>query len=240
MSKMNDFQIENGKLIKYTGADRHVEIPSSVTSIESFAFRWCSDVESIYIPASVNSIGYYAASHCCSLEKLEVDKNNPKYFSKGNCVIDSERGALVLGCQSSIIPDDGSVTSISDFAFAGCVALDSITIPCPINKIWDYAFDGCYNLESIALPDSLSYIGSHVFDGCENLESIVIPDSVTYIADYAFSDCYNLKSLTATDSLIGLGVNVFAGCSDAFVITASSDSYIEEYANKSGIKVQLI
>lgn len=240
MSNINDFQIENGILKKYTGSEKYVEIPGNVTSIGDSAFRWCTDVESIVIPASVTSIGYYVLSNCVSLTNLTVDEKNPKYYSKGNCIIDSGSRSLVLGCQSSIIPDDGSVTQIASFAFSGCVALDSIKIPCTVKRIWDYAFDGCYNLENIVLPSSVEYIGCHTFEGCESFESIVIPESVTYIGDCAFFDCRNLKSFAATDSLTGFGVNIFGGCSDELLITATIGSPVEEYAIKNGIKVKSV
>ena len=47
---MSDFQIENGILKKYTGADGNVEIPVGVTGIGKYAFYRCESLWSIEIP----------------------------------------------------------------------------------------------------------------------------------------------------------------------------------------------
>ena len=250
MNGMNDFEIENGVLVKYTGTESRVEIPSSVVSIADFAFKGCSCVRSVVIPASVNSIGHYAIADCCALEELAVNEGNRKYCSRGNCVIDKQENTLVLGCQSSVIPDDGSVTDIERFAFASCVSLESIIIPGTVKQIRDYAFDGCYNLDSVTIIGSvnpevywhgpLDYIGSHAFAGCERLDCIVIPQSVSCIGDKAFFECKNLKSVTVSDSLDFIGIDAFGGCNEALVICAPKDSYAEEYAKENGIKVKTI
>ena len=41
MSNNSDFQIEDGVLIEYTGKDKDVVIPDSVTSIGLYAFYCC-------------------------------------------------------------------------------------------------------------------------------------------------------------------------------------------------------
>ena len=53
---MSDFQIENGVLVKYSGNDKNVTIPDSVTSIGERAFSHCSRLTRIVIPDSVSSI----------------------------------------------------------------------------------------------------------------------------------------------------------------------------------------
>ena len=240
MSNINDFQIKDGALIKYAGSEKCVKIPEGVTAIENFAFRDCTEVEYILFPASVASIGHYAISGCCRLEVLEVVPGNDKDFSRGNCVIDADRRELVLGCCASVIPDDGTVTSIAQFAFAGCVALDRITVPSAVKRIWDYAFDGCYNLEKIELAEGVEYIGCSVFDGCEALESITIPDTVTYIADYAFSGCCNLCSFTAGEELCGFGVDIFRDCGEELTVFTPPEAPIRDYAARHGIRIKAI
>jgi hypothetical protein len=57
MSCTNDFVIEDGTLISYTGLGGDVVIPSGVTSIGNYAFRDCTSLISVVIPAGVTRIG---------------------------------------------------------------------------------------------------------------------------------------------------------------------------------------
>lgn len=79
---------------------------------------------------------------------------------------------MIAGCKNSIIPADGSVTSIGNYAFSGCTGLTSITI-----------------------PDSVTSIGGSAFAGCTGLTSVTIPNSVTSIGDYAFFECTGLTDI---------------------------------------------
>ena len=45
MSSNNDFEIENGVLVKYTGAGGDVVIPDGVTSIGNGAFSGCQNIK---------------------------------------------------------------------------------------------------------------------------------------------------------------------------------------------------
>lgn len=148
-----------------------VTIPDGVTSIGYSAFRGCSSLTNITIPKSVTSISNSAFSICSSLNQILVAEGNTVYHSAGNCLIKTSEKILITGCKSSIIPTDGSVTSIGSSAFSGCGSLTSITI-----------------------PDSVTSIGSSAFSDCSNLMCITIPNSVTSIGDWAFYGCNGLKS----------------------------------------------
>ena len=60
MSSNNDFEIENGVLVKYTGAGGDVVIPDGVTSIGDWAFSRCEGLTSVTMPDSVTSIEDHA------------------------------------------------------------------------------------------------------------------------------------------------------------------------------------
>ena len=173
-----------------------ITIPDSVTSIDSYAFEGCTSLTSITIPDSVTSISASAFKGCTSLTSITVESGNPVYHSSGNCIIETARKTLVVGCKNSTIPTDGSVTSIGNGAFKGCSSLTSITIPGSVTKIGYNAFYGCTSLMSISIPDSVTSIGGNAFDGCTSLTSINIPNSVTHIGDYAFYSCSSLTSIT--------------------------------------------
>ena len=66
-----------------------------------------------------------------------------------NCLIETASKTLIAGCKNSIIPDDGSVISIADYAFSGCTGLTSITIPDSVTSIGNSAFANCISLKTV-------------------------------------------------------------------------------------------
>ena len=190
-----------------------ITIPNSVTSIGTQAFRDCSGLTSITIPNSVTSIGSGAFEYCRGLTIITVEQGNAVFHSAGNCLIRTASKVLLLGCQNSVIPNDGSVTSIGSRAFSGCSGLTSVTIPDSVTSIGDYAFEGCSGLTGITIPDSVTSIGYRAFYNCSSLTSITIPDSVTSIGAYAFYICSGLTSITIPDSVTSIGYEAFRGCS---------------------------
>ena len=146
----------------------------------------------------MTSIGDYAFWGCSSLTSILVAEGNKVYHSAGNCLIETATKTLILGCSTSVIPADDSVTSIGWGAFYGCSSLTSIVIPDSVTSIGESAFMGCSSLTSIVIPDSVTSIGSQAFMGCSSLTSIVIPDSVTSIGDSAFDGCDNLETVYYT------------------------------------------
>ena len=149
-----------------------VTIGKGVTSIGVYAFSGCKGLTSITIPDGVTSIGESAFAYCTGLVNIMVADGNTKYYSDGNCLIDTTSKTLILGCNTSVIPNDGSVTSIGGSAFRGCTGLANITIPDGVTSIGGSAFSGCTGLTSITIPDGVTSIGVEAFSGCTGLTSI--------------------------------------------------------------------
>ena len=162
---------------------------AGVTKIGINAFQRWRELNRVTIPKYVTDIGYSPFALCTGLTSITVESGNRRYHSDGNCLIETGTKTLIAGCNTSVIPMDGSVTSIADTAFAGCVGLTSVEIPNGVTSIGDGAFMLCDGLTNVAISDGVVRIGVVAFGGCTGLTSITIPSSVTAIEDSAFSGC---------------------------------------------------
>ena len=210
--------IDNFAFIDYAGLTS-VTIPDSVTSIGYVAFHDCKGLTSITIPNSVTSIENRAFEDCVGLTSITADTGNTKYHSNGNCLIETESKTLILGCKNSVIPSDGSVTSIGSGAFSGCTELTSITIPDSVTSIGYAAFEGCKGLTFVTIPNSVTSIDDSTFKGCTGLTSVTIPDSVTSIGGWAFRGCTGLTSVTIGNSVTSIGYQAFSHCTGLTSVT---------------------
>ena len=127
-----------------------------VTSIGTFAFRYCYSLASVTIPDGVTSIGNSAFSCCYSLASVTIPDG---VASIGNSAFFS-----CYSLASVTIPD--GVTSIGTFAFFSCYSLASVTIPDGVTSIGNSAFSSCGSLASVTIPDGVTSIGTSAFRYC--------------------------------------------------------------------------
>ncbi len=231
----------NSEVNRHFSVVKSVTIPNTITSIGERAFSEC-ELESLTIPDSVTSVGDFAlicrglknlkigkgltelGEHAIgsssTLESIIVDSENPKYSSNGNCFIDIENKTLLVGCKSSTIPNDGSVTKIGVLAFSNCKQLTSITIPNTITEIGGDAFVQA-GLTSITIPNSVERIGDGAFGQCEDLTSVSIGSGTTFINSYAFYNSKKIANIT-----IDSGNTVYSSSGNCIIKTATKELLI--------------
>lgn len=176
----------------------NITIYDNVKIIDDYAF--CrSGISSLYIPSSVEHIGNGAFGWCKKLSVITVDADNSKYKSVGNCLIETESKTLILGFKNSVIPDDGSVTSIGQNAFCGCNEMINIKIPDNVISIGYNAFGYC-GLNSITIGSGLKIINTDFCaetEGCgvsskrSNLKEVHITDISKWCEITFRVDVYN-------------------------------------------------
>ena len=187
-----------------------VNIPSSVTKIESRAFYGCKYLEGeLVIPDSVKELGSYAFSDCLSEIPLKIGSgienikdstfenskftgqliipNNVKRINRRaffNCY--NFTGELILSENLSYIDSE---------AFEGCSSISgTLKFPDKIYRIAESAFALCEGIEKIDVGDGIN-CSRLAFAHCINLKSIVGKNIETQDMDGIFMGCYSLKSL---------------------------------------------
>lgn len=215
----------------YTSSISQVVICDDVTSISTFAFYGCSNLNFASIGNSVTSLGDNVFRGCNSLTSINIPNS---VTSIGNSAFQN-----CSSLTSITIPN--SVTSIGSNAFYGCSNLTSASIGRSLTSIGGNAFNSCSGLTSIIVDDSNPQYDSRnncnaiiekssntLITGCKNT---IIPNSVTKIGDSAFRGCSGLTSISIPNSVVGIGSYSFGSCSGltSLVVGSSVDS-IGQYA----------
>ena len=114
-----NFEIIDGKLIKYKGDDAHVHIPEGVKTIGKSAFAYNRSLISVDIPDSVDHIDDFAFYECRTLAEVKIPDSVLK--------IGSEAFAYCFGIKQITVPE--SVNVIDCFAFDHWQSDQKIRIP---------------------------------------------------------------------------------------------------------------
>ncbi len=151
-----------------------------------------ADLEAIKVEdeaVSVNAIADGAFQDCTTLETVDLTKSN------------------------------ASLTfTIGSYAFSGCEALTSITLPgtgensvyANGNSIGSYAFAETA-ITSFTMDDTYGSLGAGAFQNCEALASVTLPEGLTAINSYTFEGCSSLTSFTFPTTVETIGAYAFSG-----------------------------
>ena len=151
-----------------------ITIPSGVTRIGEGAFWKARDLTDISIPSSVTSILSYAFYNMASLTTITVDNANATYSSNDGVLFNKLQTDLLVYpggkiANPYVIP--GSVTNISNYAFAASRFLTTVSIPTGVTSIGTNAFEDSTSLASITIPLLVTSIGVNAFSRTTALTS---------------------------------------------------------------------
>ncbi len=171
---------DNETLIRYTGKDSHVVIPSFVQTIGKEAFVCNDTLEKVVIPPSVRKIGiraFYGCEHLSRVEGMEgVEDIDPSAFS-----------------QTSAVDGSNEFLILNGVLLGGGENADNLVLP-DVRVIANSVFE-CCDAKTVILPDTLEVIGKRAFADSCYLSEVCIPKSVKKIEKGAFCDCIKLKKV---------------------------------------------
>ncbi|MDE6407154.1 MAG: leucine-rich repeat domain-containing protein [Anaeroplasmataceae bacterium] len=242
-----DFIIEEGRLVKYSGNDLHINVPSGITCIGEEAFKNCK-MKSVFISNGVKEIETAAFANCIFLDSVSIPKS-----------VKSIEGFAFDNCKSlKHIELEEGLENILNAAFSRCKNLESIQIPNSILFILE-TFEDCtklnYNkfdnglylgnetnpyflfvktvdkdITSCIINQNTKYIGDYAFKDCKSLESIIIPSTVEFIGNLVFKGCENLRKIHFPPTC-NLGWDNFEDCTKLNYSKFDNGLYLGDEAN---------
>ncbi|MBQ3219210.1 MAG: leucine-rich repeat domain-containing protein [Clostridia bacterium] len=120
-----------------------IEIPNSVTSIDTWAFLCCGSLTKVSLGENLTTIGNDPFSSCISLISIEVAKSNGNYKTIDGNLYSKDGEILIryaMGKTASSFTIPNCVTSIGGSAFGDCGNLSKVIISDSVTSIEDYAF----------------------------------------------------------------------------------------------------
>jgi len=157
------FQVEDGILMAYTGAETEIQIPEGIHTIGEGAFKGMAWILKVKLPATLKRIGAAAFKGCRQLHEIR--------FPEGLSEIGEYAFHRCHKIEEMIFPK--SMTQVGDCAFLYCDGLKRVVMEGP-DHLGKGVFSHNLSLEEIALNrnvDSANF-GDEVFEGCVRIRRI--------------------------------------------------------------------
>jgi len=149
------------KAFDYENCLRSVDVPSTVDTIGSLAFAYCSNLKLIDLSTctSLTDLPSYMAGNCSALEYVLIPKSVKTIWE-----------TCFVNCTS--IKRASLNASLRASAFAGCTSLELVGMGAGVQYIQNGVFNGCTSLTELTIPDSLQSLGDNFIYGCTSLKTL--------------------------------------------------------------------
>ncbi len=207
-----------------------VTLPSTVTTIGSFAFHSCTALPEIDLHEGIVSLGERAFQNCDSLTELTIPKS---MTAIGDLAFQGCDGLAELK-----LPD--TVLTLGYWAFGECFGLRTVTLPVD----YDFSEDPFYGTAGVTtihftfgqtgvMPNRVKTSGyanncwnTLESESCRSIQTIDFAEGITHIGDYLLygGSAESLTEVRLPSTLEGIGSNAFDGCgsSAAFVFNGAA------------------
>lgn len=220
-------------------------IPSTVTRVESNAFKDCPLITSFDF-SNVTHLGSDCFANCDlrSVDLSGITSMDGGMF-KNNTHLTSvtfpstpfswysqqpyNRGFLFQGCTSLTSVDVSNALDFSNNWFENCTSLTECIMPTSNVRVEDAFFRNCSNLDSLGAKITPTYIGNYAFDGCRKIVNADIDFSqATYIGNNAFKNT-GISGIINLPECIEIGEDPFYQLANITEIHAPKATTINGY-----------
>ncbi|MBO5632097.1 MAG: leucine-rich repeat domain-containing protein, partial [Aeriscardovia sp.] len=234
------FSADETSLILYPRKvhEESIEVPETVTRIESYAFER-NTAKEIVIPEGVHELQGNLFSGCQNLRTITlcstlpslimIDKESFKGFEVENCVLRVPFDALCEYKNDKRFKDFKYITAIEG---SRCLQYDEKGA-----EVVGCEEEDCDN---IIIPDGVTSIKEKAFEDNEQIESVVFPDSLETIGYCAFSGCINIADIELNEGLTSIDWDAFRGTGLSHVFIPYSVEQIGPSAFKCQMEVESI
>ncbi len=220
-----------------------VIVDEGITAIGRNAFCNFDNLVSIELPSTVTKLDSNFLELCHSVQSITVSADNQYFTSVDGVLYDKSCETLVRitkAIESHTIP-----TTVKHIASCAAQSLDisSFTIPASIESIASDAFLSClwlteFNVDAnnpyfsakdgilcdksgerliiyprgkvvTSIPEGIKVIGTEAFFNNNNITTLILPESITTIKNRAFGACFQLSSVTIPASVTSIGEEAF-------------------------------
>ncbi|MBR6415865.1 MAG: leucine-rich repeat domain-containing protein [Bacteroidales bacterium] len=148
---------------------RTIQIPDTVTKIESSAFGRCYNLKAPSLPDSITELGRGVFAECHGFDKIVLPRNL-KVLPLGT----------FSSCRNLEEVELSNIERIEEHAFEACRSLKRIILPETVNYVGKEAFKDCESLETVVFTSNGCKIEDNIFEGCQAMKRVVLPASYAY------------------------------------------------------------
>ena len=206
---------------------RSVVIRTGVTTVGSYAFSDCNNLETVEFPNTLMTIGEGAFMNSHLRDVVIPDS------------VRTIESSAFAGCGMMYKLSLGSgLTTIGDFAFEWCspsvrISEDNRAFVMEDGALFNAGKTKLIRLfsdwvTSYTIPTGVKEIGAGAFEGSWNLKTITIPDGVQSIRTRAFAQLWKLERLTIPASVTEIAVDAFLFIVCPITVAADNTAYCSQ------------
>jgi len=184
-------------------------LPNSDVTLGNYCFLECKNLEEVVFGAKTRILDMDgAAFQGTAIKTFTVSSENPYYTvsDDGKLLLSGDKNTLYLAATGADYGETYTVSYdvIGKGAFCG-ISIKHLVFTNPATVISDYAFANCEALESITFPEEgIASIGNSAFRYAEKLTSVNL-ENVKSVGDYAFSSTGLKNAVLAENATYGEG-----------------------------------